>query len=219
MTLPRIEAMATGHGLAVFGCLHPARTSVQLLDSGTLILLGTTGAFWPIFSASPEGTDGTSDPIDRWSTRVISDMAQDLQAKALFPFGGPPYAPFINWALASGRAFSSPTGLLVHDQVGMLLSYRGALHFDHEFDIPAPPLTTSPCSTCTDQPCTHACPVGAMNATGQYSLHDCHSHLDSPKGSDCMQLGCIARRACPLSCGANRNPEQSFHHMRYFHAK
>ncbi len=219
MTLARIEALAASHGLAVLGCLHPARTPVQMLTTGSLVLLGATGTFWPVFKASPEAADGDPDPIDRWSARVIGAMARELQAEALFPFGGPPYAPFINWALASGRAFSSPTGLLVHDAVGMMLSYRGALHLGEEIDLPAPPLARSPCLDCADQPCTTACPVGAMTAQAPYAVQTCHSHLDSPKGSDCMQLGCIARRACPLSSGANRLPEQSSHHMRYFHAK
>lgn len=219
MILPRIVTACEAQGLAVFGALNPRHRPVQQFDGGTLILLGATGRFWPIFKTSPEAGDGGPDPIDRWSQRVIGAIASELGAEVLFPFGGPPYSPFINWALASGRAFSSPTGLLVHDQVGMMLSYRGALHFEDELDIPDPPLTSSPCHDCKGQPCATACPVGAMNETGSFAVADCHAFLDSPKGGECMHKGCIARRACPLSSGAERNPEQSFHHMRYFHAK
>jgi hypothetical protein len=59
---------------------------------------------------SPQATefrDGRPDPIDRWSRRVIGHMACDLGAKALFPFGGPPWHPFIAWAkrrAAPGKA-------------------------------------------------------------------------------------------------------------------
>ena len=79
--------------------------------------------------------------LTRWTAgpaRVIGQMARDLGAEAHFPFGGPPYAPFIDWALKSGRTFSSPVGALVHDTVGMMISFRGALHFADEFDIPEP---------------------------------------------------------------------------------
>jgi epoxyqueuosine reductase len=53
-------------------------------------------------------------------------MACDLGAKALFPFGGPPWHPFIAWAKRSGRAWESPVGFLVHDQAGLMVSYRAA---------------------------------------------------------------------------------------------
>ncbi|NOD75597.1 ferredoxin [Ruegeria sp. HKCCD4332] len=207
-----VEA-AHGEGLIVMGALHPRRTDAKQLDTGTLVLLGAGGDFWRALKASPEW--GAPDPVDRWSTRVIGGMAQKLGAEVYFPFGGPPYAPFIDWALKSGRTFSSPVGALVHDTVGMMISYRGALHFTDEFDIPN---TTgqSPCTTC-DAPCTRTCPVGALNAQEFYDVSACHSHLDTSQGQTCMTGGCLARLACPLSAGAARTSEQSAHHMRSFH--
>jgi len=184
---------------------------------GTLILLGTAGAFWPVFTAAAEYHDGSLDPVDRWSLRVICGLAQQLDATPHFPFGGPPYAPFINWALASGRAFTSPSQMMVHDQVGLMISFRGALHFVDEFDIPPPPLAQSPCETCIQKPCLTTCPVSAFTEGGPYQLQTCHQYLDSAQGTGCMGQGCMARRACPLSLGANRDFSQSGHHMRYFH--
>jgi epoxyqueuosine reductase len=67
---------------------------------------------------SPNSPTAGPDPIDRWSRRVIGHMACDLGAKALFPFGGPPWHPFIAWAKRSGRAWESPVGFLVHDRAG-----------------------------------------------------------------------------------------------------
>ena len=208
MTYSQIEAAAGAEGLIVMGALRE--------DGTTLILLGAGAAFWDVFQASPEATDGQKDPVDRWSARVLGAMARRFRAEALFPFGGPPYAPFIAWAKATGRAFSSPTGMLVHDEVGLMISYRGALRLPQHIDFPEPS-GVSPCDSCTSQPCLTACPVGALAATRSYDLDACHRYLDTVAGQDCMISGCAARRACPISAGARRQPEQSALHMRSFH--
>ncbi|MEP2715559.1 ferredoxin [Pseudophaeobacter sp.] len=213
----RIAKAAQVPGLMIYGALHPAKQPVALLTSGTLVLLGTGEGFWPIFSRSREYVEALPDPVDQWSTRVISDLATTLGAKAYFPFDGPPYVPFVNWALASGSAFTSPSQMLVHDEVGMMISFRGALHFDQSFDIPPPVLAQSPCATCTAKPCLTSCPARALVDGGPYDLAACHHYLDTPAAAPCMTEGCIARRACPLSQGAKRCFDQTAHHMRYFH--
>jgi hypothetical protein len=218
-TYRTIEQAVEAAGLTVYGVLHPARTPAKQLDSGTLVLLGTAAGFWKVFQASSEHLDGGPDPVDRWSQRVVTGLGAKLGAAPYFPFTGPPYAPFIDWALGSGRAFTSPSQMMVHDQVGMLISLRGALHFTSEFDIPPPPLAASPCEACTAKPCLSACPAGAMVDGGPYRLAACHHHLDTAAGSECLSQGCLARLACPLSAGAGRSFQQTAHHMRYFHAR
>ncbi len=213
-----INKQAEASGLIVMGALHPARVPVKQLESGTLILLGAGKGFWPAFCGAPEYDDAQRDPVDRWSRRVIGALAQTFDARAHFPFGGPPYAPFIDWAQKSGRAFTSPTGMLVHDIVGLMISYRGALHLEAEIAIP-PATGQSPCLTCAGQPCTTACPVGALAADHGYDLAACHDFLDSAAGTDCMERGCAVRRACPLSAGAGRSDAQSALHMRSFHRR
>jgi len=213
----RLAAALRPLGLMIYGALHPKRVAVPGASDGTLILIGTSANFWSQLQAAPEGQDGRPDPVDRYSTRVIGALAQQQRARPHYPFGGPPYAPFVAWALASGRAFTSPSQMLVHDEVGMLISYRGALHYDQTFDIPIPVSTTSPCERCPDRPCLSACPAHALVDGGPYKLAACHDHLDTPQGAECMASGCIARRACPLSDGAGRPPAQTAHHMRYFH--
>lgn len=216
MTLGLLTRAAAGHGLLLMGAFHPARSPAGGLDSGTLVLLGTGADFWPLFTTAPEYRDGLSDPVNTWSLRVIGGLADQFQATPHFPFGGPPYAPFITWALASGRAFSSPTGMLVHDTVGMMISYRGALWFEAELVLPAE-RPESPCNSCKDQPCTLACPVAALSADQPYDVSACHGWLDTDGGQDCMSLGCAARRACPVSQSFGRDPAQSSLHMKAFH--
>ncbi|TMV03276.1 ferredoxin [Ruegeria sediminis] len=215
MSYGEVEAAAKGAGLIVMGALHPRTSGARGLKGGTLILLGAGSGFWPILQAAPEWRDGKPDPVDRWSSRVVGSIAAAFGAEARFPFGGPPYDPFIDWALKSGRAFLSPVGAMVHDTVGMMISYRGALHFADEFVIPRTD-AASPCLACSE-PCATACPVGALNADSFYDVAACHRHLDTPEGSSCMTGGCAARLACPVSAGAGRHPEQSAHHMKAFH--
>ncbi len=207
---------AAAQGLLVMGALHPRRVGARDLEGGTLLLLGAGPGFWDNFRRAPEAGDGAPDPIDRWSRRVVGALAEALGARALYPFGGPPHAPFVDWALKSGRAFQSPTGMLVHDTVGLMISYRGALHFPREEPIPAVRAPT-PCDSCAGRPCTTACPVGALSGARPYALAACHAYLDTPAGADCMTRGCAVRRACPLSDGAARRPDQSALHMKAFH--
>ncbi|MFC4669807.1 ferredoxin [Seohaeicola nanhaiensis] len=205
-----IEEAAHAVGLIVMGTL------VQ--DGRTLVLLGAGADFWPAFQAAPEARDTAPDPVDRWSLRVVGALAARFGAQALFPFGGPPYQPFIAWARQSGRAFQSPVGMLVHDRVGLMISYRGALHLPGLVDCPAPP-AAHPCHSCAAKPCTKACPVGALAAGQAYDLDACHGFLETGPGQDCMERGCAVRRACPLSAGAGRVAAQSHHHMKAFHKR
>ncbi len=166
--------------------------------------------FWPIFRASPEYGDGAPNPLDRWSARVVSTIAAEHNGTAIFPFGGPPYAPFQNWALKSGRCWTSPIGFLVHEDAGLFVSFRGAIRQPGRAVIGTWPC---PCDTCEDQPCKAACPVDAF-ADG-YDVGRCKTYLRSPNGASCMKRGCAARRACPVG-QANRLPDQAAFHMKAF---
>ncbi len=213
--LDAVAALAAGEGLAVLGAFHPVPEDAAPEGCGTLVLLGPDEpGFWSGFRASPEARDGGADPLDRWSRRVVGGLAQALGAGAAFPFGGPPWRPFIAWALRSGRAWGSPVGLLVHETAGMFVSYRGALAFAGRLDLPQ--AGQRPCDACA-APCLAACPVGALTGAG-YDLAACHGFLDTAPGGDCMERGCAVRRACPV--GQDRRvPAQSAFHMRSFHGK
>jgi hypothetical protein len=205
MSLEHILAQATPLGLFVMGAFND--------DHGSVVLLGAAPAFWPEFKASPEHSDGLPNPIDRWSKRHINAIAVHFDGTAVFPSDGPPYAPFIAWALKTGRFWQSPTGMMVHDTAGLMISIRGA--------IKLPVLVQSqtsgnPCDSCADQPCATACPVNALSLTAMYDVPTCKAYLDTPAGNRCMSGGCHVRTACPISRSFNRDPAQSAFHMRAF---
>ena len=215
MTGAELDKALGAFGLMIYGGYHPVADETVPEGTQTLVLVGPGTDYWPHFTASPEWQDGTPDPVDRWSSRVLAHLAEDLSATAFLPFGGPPYVPFLSWAIKTGRCWSSPVGMLVHDTTGLFVSFRGALALPEHLDLPPPPLAP-PCETCPDQPCRTTCPVSALGANG-YDTDACHGYLETKAGADCLTNGCAARLACPVSAGANRQPEQSAHHMRYFH--
>lgn len=201
--------------LDVFGLTSPTAEDPVPKGTRSILLLGPhEPGFWLHVSDDPEFQDRRPDPLDRWSTRIISVLASSFGGTAVFPFGGPPYVPFIAWALRSGRAWSSPVKLLVHDTAGLLVSYRGAIALPFAIESPTP--GQRPCETCAGQPCLAACPVSALKPLG-YDLEACHAFLDTSEGQDCMQQGCAVRHACPISQTYARLPEQSAHHMKAFH--
>lgn len=211
--LDRITGTIAPHGLTISGAFHPPTNDPS--DAKTLVLLSPNAEFWAVFITDPEYTDNKPNPIDRWSTRIITTLAAELSARPQFPFGGPPYSPFLHWAKQSGRAFSSPLGMLVHDTFGMMISYRGALAFDTVIDLPKH-AETSPCDTCADKPCLTACPVNAITPAKGYDVASCHAYLDTSDGATCMTQACRIRMSCPVSVAVNRETAHNFLHMRAF---
>lgn len=214
MNLAAVQARLDPHHLEILGGFAVAEGEEGFPKATrTLLLLGPQEpGYWAHLKAQPEW--GGPDPVDRWSRRAIGQVACDLGAKALFPFGGPPWQPFYRWALRTGRVWDSPVRLLVHAHQGLMVSFRGALALKEVLkDLPAP--LPRPCETCA-KPCLSACPVGALTE-GLYDLPRCHDHLDTPAGAPCMGGGCLVRRTCPAGQAYARMEEQSAYHMRQFH--
>ena len=209
--LDQIEATLQTHALTILGGFHAQPDDALPAGTQTLLMIGPAEGFWAHINAQPEWAE--ADPVDRWSRRVIGHVACDLGAKALFPFGGPPYSPFQRWAQRTGRMWQSPVRLLVHDVQGLFVSFRGALALKERLDLP--PAPARPCDTCA-APCLTACPVSALTEAG-YDVPACHAYLGTAAGQTCMTGGCIVRRTCPVSIGYARMPEQSVYHMRQFH--
>lgn len=211
-----LDATLAAHHLAILGGFHPTAEDAVPPGTQTLLLLGPAEpGFWAHLTAQPEWQDSQPDPIDRWSRRVIGRIACDLGAKALFPFGGPPYHPFYRWALKTGRIWESPVRLLVSADQGLLVSFRGALALKDRIALPPP--ATRPCDLCAAA-CLTACPTSALTEK-VYDIPACHAFLDTDEGIPCLTKGCETRRACPVSAAYARLPEQSAYHMRRFHGE
>lgn len=214
MRFAALQQSARARHLSILGGFHPGPDDDALRGCRTLLLLGPDEpGFWPAFRTSAEATDGTADPMDRWSRRVIGTWADALGARAFYPFGGPPFLPFYSWALRTGRVHASPVQFLVHDHAGLMVSFRGALALPAQIDLPDTP--APPCDTCAETPCVSACPVQSLTPDG-YDVPKCKGYLDTPAGQSCITGGCRVRTACPVSMRFGRLPAQSEYHMRQF---
>lgn len=209
-----LQSAAVARQLTILGGFHPTEDDKTPSGCKTLLMLGPKEPeFWPAFTLSPEYNDRAPDPMDRWSKHIIGSWANEIGATALYPFGGAPFLPFFSWALRTGRIHTSPIMLLVHDTAGLFVSFRGALALMEHVDLPPSP--PNPCTACTAKPCRTSCPVDAFDGTG-YDVPKCKSYLDTQPGWDCMEGGCAARRACPVSDRYPRLAEQSAFHMTAF---
>ena len=214
MTYESVLQAAQALHLDILGGFHPTEDDKDLPDTGTLLMLSPLEPqFWVHFTTQPEYTDGDPDPLDRWSTRVVSTLADEVGAHAYFPFTGPPYNPFYQWALRTRRCHSSPINLLVHDHAGLFVSFRGAIALPQKLDLPSAP--PPPCEGCIENPCLSSCPVDAFK-TGVYDVKGCRDVIRSKPEHPCLTRGCEVRRACPASAGYGRMEDQSSYHMRVF---
>ncbi|MBL6929667.1 MAG: 4Fe-4S dicluster domain-containing protein [Rhodospirillales bacterium] len=209
MPLNAIATQLAPHGLIVRGGFYPDPADVVPGDPATLVIIGNAGpGMWRAFECARG--DGP-DPLDAWTRGVISGVAEKVGAVALFPFDGPPYMPFQKWAMRADGVFESPIGPLVHPEYGLWHGYRGALAFDHKIELPPPAAAVSPCETCADKPCLTSCPADAFSPAG-YDVPACVEGL----GPDCLERGCLARRACPVGREFIQQPAQAAFHMKYF---
>jgi hypothetical protein len=215
--LPEILEAISARGLSYRGAFHSEVDGRLTSDEiGTLVLLGFTGRDnWSSFATSPEAADGMPDALDRWSLRVISELGQDLDATAIFPFRGPPWEPFLRWAQLAEPVFQSPIGMLIHPDWGLWHAWRGALAFHQRFDLPKPDRRTSPCESCAEKPCLTACPVRAFTPAG-YNVQACTAHISTLEGVDCIYRGCRARLACPVGAQHRYSSAQMQFHMQAF---
>lgn len=220
-SLEQAAAKAAAVGIALRGAFHPApEDRVPVLADGrpvaTLVLAGLVGRTqWTVFAASREAADGQAHPLDRWSRRIIGALALELGAGALYPFEGPPWLPFQRWAMKAEPVHRSVLGMLIHPDWGLWHSYRGALAFAERWTLPERIERPSPCDTCATKPCLAACPVGAFTLE-RYDVEACAGHLRSIAGTECLELGCRARDACPVGSDHRFGRDQARFHMRAF---
>jgi ferredoxin len=228
-TETQLQEALNPYGLSLRGAFTPEAAD-QLpkrpngKPAGAVWLVGVVSSnFWPHFKASAFFSDGLPDPLDRWSRTIGEDMAARFGGLALFPFDGPPYHPFQRWADRAEATHSSRMLLRIHPEYGLWHAYRFALALaaapGEEFVVAtATTVTTSAtnlCASCHAQPCLNACPVHAYTGTS-FLVDACAQHLHSGTATDCMQNGCLARRACPVGADYRYSPEHAAFHMRAF---
>lgn len=215
MTPGAVEDAAQAVGLTGLATVAVAPEEGALDGVGAVVLLGLARQGWRFFSASPEIADGQRHPLDRWSERVVRDLAATLGAVALFPFEGPPYHPFLRWSAASGRVWPSALGMSIHETHGPWVSFRGALGFAALDAVPEAGTAPRPCDGCAVKPCLKACPVDAFSGE-QYDVERCAAHVASPEGAACRARGCLARRACWIGQDWVPDPARASFHMEAF---
>jgi hypothetical protein len=179
-----------------------------------LLLIGNAGP--AMFARFRRERFSAGDMLDDWSRHAIGRLARRIDADAVFPFDTPP-PPFLAWARRAGAAHVSPLGLNIHPRFGLWHAYRAALLFPVAFDLPPMSAGAHPCETCEGRPCLSACPVGAFTGAS-YHVDACVDHLVRPEGGQCMEGGCLARRACPVGRAFTYAPEQAQFHMNAFRA-
>lgn len=213
-----VAADVAGAGMVVRGAFEvTSDDQVPDLPGGrrarSVIMVGnrSDGAMWARFSAD-RGDE--PDPLDAWTRRILRPIATARGGVLIHP-SDEPFAPILRWAQRASDVWPSPIGLLVHPTEGLWHAYRGALLFPEPV-VGAPPVgrVSSPCIGCA-APCLQACPVDAF-APGSYDHVACRAHVASGADPRCLDLGCAARRACPVNADGAYGAEQMRFHMRAF---
>jgi ferredoxin len=206
-TIHLVAGRLAGHGLIIRGGFNFA--SEEPVSARSILLVGHGGAgYWPHFQAWRAQNDGVGDPLDTWSRQVIDEVANAVDARAVYP-SDRPYMPFQQWAMRAEGLRPSPLGILIHPEFGLWHAYRGALLFDRALVLGEAPTTRHLCDDCPDKPCLTACPVGAFSAGG-YDVRACRLHVRG-EGERCHEAGCLARNACPHDTHRYPAEVQTFH--------
>ncbi len=220
MTYDGIVEAIRETGLTPRGGFHPRpEDEVPEVAAGTpsvtLVLVGNAGPeMWRRFQASAERRLSI-DPLNSYTRRVVGELAQNLDARALYPFTGPPFLPFLRWAQKAEPVWPSPIGPLIHAEYGLWHAYRSALAFATRIELPPMENAERPCDSCADRPCLGTCPVNAFSESG-YDVPRCVAHVDAAAGAECLTGGCRARRACPVGRTYAYAAEQAEFHTRAF---
>ena len=197
------------------GWFAPGATDGMPGDARFAILIGNAGP--DMFRRFARERDAMRDTLDAWTRDVVSALARDLDARAVYPFDMDPPWPFLRWAQRAGAGHVSPLGLNIHPVYGLWHAYRAALLFPVAFDLPPQSPGPNPCGTCAGKPCLTACPVDAFDGR-RYDVASCAGHITTADGQSCMSRGCLARHACPVGQGFAYAPAQAEFHMRAFRA-
>ncbi|MBT3915601.1 MAG: hypothetical protein HN731_00110 [Rhodospirillaceae bacterium] len=225
MNYSSIEQRLNQNSLRCCGGFHPTAKdqgeTIILADYQTAIIVGNAGnqssfKFWQAFE---KGQEEIKNPLENWTRQSLTKIAEDLEAAVIFPFDGPPFIPILTWAQRAEAVFPSPFGPLIHPEYGLWHAYRGVLLFEDKVELPSIETQASPCQDCAERPCVSTCPVDAIadnEFPKNFNIVACTEFMASTKGKDCLQNGCLARRACPTGQEHVYEPAQAEFHLTAF---
>lgn len=241
-SLVDIRALIQPYGLILRGYATTDDINIgDVCDDNTraIAIIGSCGSSaWSSLQNASEYKEyltGRANPLDRWTKRVGTEIAEQLDAKAVFPFQGPPYAPFLSWAQQLDVVDPSKLGMFIHPDYGLWHAYRFALLFTEP--LASQSLTSLPytrelndeknnrspiCSNCQDSPCLTSCPVDAFKYDNSqkiatnYDVERCAEYLKSNLDASCHTQGCLARNACPVGSDYRNAADLQQFHMRAF---
>ncbi|GAB2186823.1 hypothetical protein [Roseibium sp. LAB1] len=224
MTRPaaaKLEQDLAAAGFLLLGGFAPDGTvAVPSLANGkevrSLLLIGSTGpSIWPRLTQSPEYESGQPDSLDRYTRRSLLDLAEASGYEPVFPFEGPPYYPFQQWAMKCGGFSQSPLGVLAHRTYGPWTGFRAAFLSNKPLWAETSDGLPGPCEACKDKPCIAACPADALSLETGYDVPACRTHLLEDEMQACW-TGCLARLACPVGKEHRQAPDNARFHMKSF---
>lgn len=212
-----LRAALSPRGFLPLGSFRLTEAEARDFDCGGrrgAILVGNAGpAMWRAFAAERDVDDGP-DPLDRWTRTVIAPVAARFGLQALYPFDGPPWPPFGQWAARTERLFDTPLGMKIHPELGIWVAFRAVLAGPGRLADAVPTDgVVSPCDGCA-RPCLATCPVEAFDGEG-YDVPACRAHV-AGAGTSCREAGCLARHACPVNPAGAWSPAQARFHMASF---
>jgi hypothetical protein len=199
--IDRLNDLLADSGLFVRAGFHPKpEDGVPAMPDGesaaTVVLIGNAGAaMWDAFVRSADRN--VRHPLDTWLRPRIEAAASATGAHAVFPNGGPPFVPVLDWAVRAEPVYRSPIGIMIHPEFGLWHVYRAAFLFADRLDLPPREARPSPCDACVNKPCLSVCPADAFRPD-RFDAPACAAHVESAEGTNCRTRGCLARRACPV---------------------
>jgi methylmalonic aciduria homocystinuria type C protein len=217
----RIAAFSTSRGLDL---VHPFAVSwynraVAMSDrlsdfgrEGSLaVLIGNTGALWPLFTERlrQEPTLAAAEhPLDTYVESSVAALVSELGALRSVTYFGhvtqPKALPIQRLAELVGFAAIAPSHLAIHPVHGPWLALRAVLVLDAPGPSGEPPPLPRPCLACT-KPCMPAF-ERALEASGMpLSSRSIALHADS---------WIAVRDACPIGKASRYEPAQLRYHYR-----
>ena len=180
---------------AVTTIMHSS--NIPLANYTRLVLTGHGGK--TLWSQLQQTDISIADPVDTYSLNLTQQFIDGYLdgAASLIVYPSDNLVPLGQLGELTGWSHPSPLGQGINAEYGVWFAYRTAFLTTAVLPIMTSPLTDSPCTSCIDQPCLTACPVGATEENGRFAITLCTQHrLQS--NSPCADR-CLARMACPIA--------------------